>query len=270
MRLFFAGVILAVVCFVYTVMLLGCGGGGGGNNETTTPPTTSRSNLYYGYYGSGPTQYEATKDHINILFEATWNGTSPIISDLQLSSLPTILQTPIYDAPTLIAFFTTLHQAGVLRYVVALYPYDEPDVNGWTDQQVTATIQMQKTVAAMFPELAGVKFAVIYGPGSNRPGIASYDWAGFDDYNAGAGAVGQELDSFETLLTPEQRVIIIPGGADPWRQDPAAFFNRAQADPKVLILLPFLWVNYSGGEGIGDNGEAPLYRQYGLAIVTNF
>lgn len=244
--------------------LTACGGGGGGSSPPEGQPAPSRPGLFYGYYGSCLGCYAATKDHVNLLMEVpSWTGLASAINDMNLSGLPTILYTPT-DAPSLTYLLTELRNANVLRYVVALYPLDEP--NGMADADVMSIVATQRAVASQFVELSNVKMAVIYGPGPELPGLSGFDWVGFDDYNAGDGAAAGELTDFEARLLPGQRVILVPGGADPWRTDPAAFYNRAQLDSLVLIIMPFIWQDYTGGKGIADNGEAYVYRPYGLLI----
>jgi len=245
------------------LLLVACGGGGGGiTSDGVIAP--SRAGLYYGYFGSCSTCYAGFKDHVNLLMEVPdWNGIASTISDMSQAKLPTILYTP-QDAPTLTFMLTELRNANVLQYVIAFYPLDEP--NGMTDAAVLAVLAVQRQVASQFVELANVKMAVIYAPGGDLPGMSGYDLVGFDDYDAGTGAVGGELDDFERMASSGQRIIVVPGGADPWRTDPNAFYNRAQSDPRVLLIMPFLWADYSGGRGIGSNGEQYIYRPYGLAI----
>jgi len=259
----------------YAVILLivlaaGCGGGGNGGSTDSLPgtPAPSRPGLYYGYYGSCPTCLAQTIDHINLLVEfPQWYGEQQVIEDINQAKLPTILGTIGYTPVQLANLFTELRNANLLRYVVALYPFDEPNVAGLSDRSVSAVVAQQRQVAAQFVELAGVRIACIYGPGLNLPGrVASFDWVGFDDYANGPNAVGGELDTFEKLLNINQSVMVVPGGADPFRTSPDAFYLRAQVDPRILIIMPFLWTDYSGGQGIGSNGMAPVYRPYGLAI----
>jgi len=251
------------------LLLAACGGGGGsGSTEGSTTIPPSRPGLFYGYYGSCPTCLAGFQDHVNLLMTfPPWDGEQQSIDDMTRAALPTILGTPT-DPVALQSLLTDLRNANVLRYVVALYPLDEPNLTGWTNATILPVLAQQRAVAAKFVELANVKLAVIYGPGSTLPGIGpgGYDWVGFDDYNAGDYAADGELDIFESQLLPTQRVMMVPGGADPWHTDPRPFYIRAQSDPQVLVILPFLWRDYSQGRGIGNNGQAPVYRPYGLAI----
>jgi hypothetical protein len=259
--------VLRIVLLLALLLLPNCGGGGG-DSSGFIPPPKSRQGVYYAYYGSCPTCLSQTIDHINMLWEPLWNGEAQVISHIQTAKLPTVLITsPTTDPSILRSVLTDLRNAGVLQYVVGLYPLDEPDKAGWTDEQVTNMVTQQRQVAAEFIELKGIKIAVIYGAGNNRPGIEAYDWVGFDDYDNPNAAVMAEYVSFRQLVKPGQGIILIPGGADPWKNDPRPFYQLAQSDPQVAIMLPFLWADRQGEKGIGSNGMAQTYRPYGLAIT---
>lgn len=251
--------------------LVSCGGGGG--NPSSSPPSiaappdnTPRTGIYFGYFGSCLTCLAETQDHINILFEAGWDGLQAEIDDMTRARLPVILAPPTgSSAADLRQLFTALRNANVLQHVVALYPIDEPDQAGLSAAEVSAIVANTKFVAAEFVELIGVKLAVIYGQ-NGFPGIAAFDWVGIDNYDAGASILGQPYQRLESLLTPSQRVILVPGGASPWSTVPGPFYDRLQSDPQTIAIIAFLWRDYSGGLGISHNGMASQYRSIGCKV----
>src|SRR4029077_374716 len=164
--------------------------------------------------------------------------------------------TPTYQyrgTADVIAFVDTLKGAGLWHHIVALYPLDEPDVAGVSNAIMT---QVCTDLRAAF----GLPLAVIYGT-KGTPGIGAFDWVGKDDYGAGAGVLNEMPP-----ISPAQKWIVVPGGADPWKQDPAAFATFANANLNVVAILPFLWGAYAGGQGIGTNGMAPKYTALGTLI----
>jgi hypothetical protein len=120
-----------------------------------------------------------------------------------------------------------------------------------------------RAVAAEFIELKNVPLAVIYSERGSRPGISSYDWVGIDAYAMGSKILGKPYAKLRKLLTSKQRLLLVPGGADPWREDPAPYFKRAASDPKLVGVVAFLWFDNAApdvGLGIRSNGLAAKYR----------
>ena len=199
---------------IASLILFACGGGGGGSSTPDSPLGPSRPGVYYGYYATCPTCLSATQDHINLIWETRFDG-DLMFSDMAQAKLPTVLDVDglAWTEAELSAYFTALQAANVLQYVVALYPVDEPDVNHVGEVQMQGIAVTLRKVASEFYELRDVKLAVIYGAGSNRPGISAFDWVGFDNYDAGTGVLGDQYYAFKALLRPDQRIILIPGGA---------------------------------------------------------
>lgn len=258
---------MRLVVAAVALFLAACGGGGGGSTSTPVASTPSRPDLAFGYYGSCLTCLAETRDHVTLIWVApAWNGLQAAVDDMTRAAVPTVLMTP-QDPVALRTLFAQLRNANVLRFVAALYPQDEPDVNGFTEAQMQTIANVQRRVASEFVELEGVKLAVIYGATTNRPGLSSFDWVGFDNYDAGAGVLGEELAAFKLLLRTDQRLLLVPGGADPWRTDPRPFYEYAQTDPQVVAVVGFAWLNYDTEHlGIGRNGMASAYRAVGCLI----
>jgi hypothetical protein len=282
---------------VLLLLLSGCGGGSHAYTfYMPAEPTALRTDLFFGYYlNQSKEQALETADHTNLVHEGLgYNGRTleQVIDSMRAHGKATMLQltdtvaymnwpnyVPRPDADIearASATFDALRDAGLLAQVVALYPIDEPEAQHLTDAQVTNTNAVIRRVMARYPELASAKLAVIYG--TNRgfargsPGFASYDWIGADDYDMGPGILTSPywLDMM-AALSPSQRVMLIPGGASPWRTDPEAFRRYAHNESRVVGILPFLWHHPEAGhesEGIGDNGMAESYRALGRELAA--
>lgn len=263
-----AAVALALCCF-----LVCCGGGGGGGSSSTpevTPSTPRTDRVLFGYFGDDATSVPETKDHISVDFITCFGATAPELTacvakrmlQSQFKAIVTIAPLAyqgIVESPTLKAdlraFLMGLQSAKVLDRVIALYPYDEPDIVGISDATANRVNTDIRGVSSEFPELSGVKLAVIYSDHA-RPGFVTYDWVAWDRYGAGLGAL-----SLYTQLLPGQRKMLLPGGS--YGEDPGPWLTAACADPLVVAIIGFLWVDGGPVTGIRSNGMAPLYRAAG-------
>src|SRR6185437_9942435 len=104
---------------------------------------------------------------------------------------------------------------------ILVYPQDEPDESVKTDgsaildEDMTAVNVALRAAMVPIPELAHAKLGVIYNCSSGLfPGIATFDWIGCDDYNAGCRAAAT-VGGGSFPLSPGQRIMVVPGGADP-------------------------------------------------------
>lgn len=157
----------------------------------------------------------------------------------------------------LLAFKQQLDALDLSRSVYMLYPLDEPDVNGCTEQ--TMTQAFTETRAAWGND---VRIAVIYGT-KGTPGINYATDVGRDDYPHGPQVVS---------LRADQHLILVPGGANPYREDPGAFVSYAQSNPSVSLVMAFLYVAYTDPnghpqQGIATNGMLPAYQGAGCALT---
>lgn len=160
----------------------------------------------------------------------------------------------------------------VLHQVVALYVIDEPDGRNCTHHDVMSACVLLRQVALDYPALAGVKLAVTYSYKGTLPGIDALDWVGLDDYGKGSGVlIGREWLQMMSHLRPDQRCYVVPGGANPWRQNPEAFRRYAHATPQCIGIMPFMWGprDDSGekNDGIKSNGMAPVYEALGREVL---
>jgi hypothetical protein len=157
----------------------------------------------------------------------------------------------------LAAFKMQLDAVGLADMVTALYPLDEPESHGLSDAQLVQVLQQMK---ATWP---GPKLAVFYSSNPHGyPGLSQYDLAGRDDYDAGPGA----LDNVPPVKGA-QKLLVIPGGADPWRANPQPFYDYAMAHPNVYAIVPFVWFDRGVDKGIRSNGTAAQYIALGCKVT---
>jgi len=268
---------LRLTVLAAALVLAGCGGGGSSTPSASAPvaptaPIVRTAPLEFGYFGLA--DIAATANSVTFSHCIDWGDWTKdkeaikarIIAQLQsakAAGLKAIVSTGFltFDAgyrylgtAELVAFKKQLDALDLSKICIAAYCIDEPDVHGISDAVMT---QCFNETRAAWP----IKMAVIYGPNGQTPGISAADWIGRDDYGAGSGVL-QRLPS----IRPDQQWIVVPGGADPWRQDVTPFADFAKARGNVAAVIAFLYVDYGGGKGIGTNGTFPAYAAAGTAI----
>lgn len=266
------------------LLLAGCGGGRSQGSYVPPIPTALRSDLYFGYFMTGPGQIKLTRDHVNWVFEDQATGSLTAAASMRDHGKATLLNLsglcydgltfrPLPDADVRVrACLQTLKSEGVLQQVIALYPLDEPDIHGLSDAEVTAMCGVVRGVASEFSELAGVKLAVIYTDQQGWPGFAAHDWVAIDPYDNGSDMfVAPPFIAMKARLEPHQSYFLVPPGGDPWQQNPRPYADVAQNDPRCLGLLAFMYVlrfdSNPPSDGIGTNGMAAAYRAVGLEFT---
>jgi hypothetical protein len=260
--------------------LTACGGGGNAQAPSDSPPAPGIHKVYFGYYGTMGAQVAETLPHISLLWESQFEGEDAAVAHMQQALLPTVLDVSaqVYaPSPTtftlrpdaarrLHTFLQRLHDADLLRYVVALYPIDEPDMSVGDEATIRAANRLIRETAYQFFELHEVPLAVIYSGASRLTAIDDFNWVGFDDYDAGARAAGDLYDRMRARLRDGQRTLLIPGGA--FRQDPAPFVDTAGRS-EVIAMVVFLWFDnwdQKGASGVRSNGLFPAYCAAGAAL----
>ena len=239
------------------LLLVGCGGGGG--DSPAAPPSVRYDTPLYCYYGTDDAQVAQVANHTNCIFDLNWPGDiGSVIRHLQQARDSGIGKAIIAVQSDPRSDFDALQAAGVLSMVIAVYPYDEPDVMGLSAAQVRATAAQIRQAMSGYPELAGARLAVIYGV-QGTPGIETFDWVGIDDYGTGVRVPAVNVN--------HQRIILVPGGANPWREAPEPFKDYVEGHAEVVGVVPFLWVSHQSGLGIRDNGMALRYCQTGKALT---
>jgi hypothetical protein len=241
---------------------------------------TVRPDLFFGYYGDCPNCIEETRDHTSFQWIAGWKGSTGQISTIveratKAAPTRTVIMLPgMYVNkrvnPNAIEaarkIFVGLRKNHVLQNVVALYPQDEPDRLGIPDEAIAEANTQVRAVAAEFDELEDVPLAVIYSGTGRHPGMSTYDWVGIDSYRLGRRVLAKPYSELVVKMRPEQRLLLVPGGASPWVQDPEPFFRRATEDDRVIGIVAFIWFDYAATgveRGIRSNGLADRYRKLG-------
>jgi hypothetical protein len=273
---FVSGILCCIVLLLAPVQVGGFAQASA-QQPSSIKPVALRAGQFFGYYGDCPSCVEETRAHTNVQWIAGWGGEGSQVPKIverakNAAPLKTVIMLPgMYvnkrlNPLGLVAargIFQGLRDANVLQHVAALYPQDEPDLEGLDDATVIEANRALRGVAAEFIELKNVPLAVIYSERGSRPGISSYDWVGIDAYAMGSKILGTPYTKLRKLLTNKQRLLLVPGGADPWREDSMPYFKRAATDPKVIGVVAFLWFDNAApdvGLGIRSNGLAPKYR----------
>lgn len=249
-------------------------------------PSVLRTDLLYGYYGRDSAQCIETDGSVNLVFELRWDGIAETISCMVRQPVKTILTVsgelwadaktlrPAEQAEALLRqTLDAMRSAGVIGQVAGFYPIDEPDLWGSSDADVTAACATVRRVAAEYPDLGGCVLACCYSKSGKYPGVAAFDWVGLDDYPEDSNMlIGAPLNGLRAALRNDQRIFLVPGGCDPFKGNPEAFRRVAHADPKVVAIVPFLWIDYDDPQGkrqkgIRSNGMSAVYRKLGAEIV---
>jgi hypothetical protein len=152
-------------------------------------------------------------------------------------------------------FRARLTAAGLADMVIGLYVLDEPDLVPVPDAIMATAFRDARATWQT------AKICVIYSD-HGTPGIAEADWIGTDRYGLGSGVLAHLPG-----LRGAQRWLLVPGGADPWKNDPGPFCDFALAHPEVAGIVAFLWGDYGEGKGIRANGMAEAYRAAGRRII---
>lgn len=265
---------------ILLVLLAACGGGGPSVSGVVTPAGTLRTDLLYAYYGQDSATVLETAPHANMVWAAEFYGVTEQIATLTFAKqagMKAVVPMPLCLTPLAqiegeaTTWLQRLRGLGLLDNVVAVAWCDEPNTvrsGSWTDANATAAIAAVRRAMVAVNLQAAV--AVIYACSTlTRPGSASADWIGCDDYDSGCTALATFYDGWG--LKAGQRFILLPGGADPWRQDPACFTNHAERDSRVIAVVPFIWQTVTDGvtmPGIRVNGLRPLYCQAGNTIKS--
>lgn len=258
-----------------------CGGGGGGPSAsgTITPAGVLRADLFFGYYGQNSVTVLETTPHANLVWAAEFNGPLEQMAALTMArqaGVKTVVPLPLCALPVeriegeATTWLARLRDAGLLENVAAVAWCDEPNTDrsgGWSDAGALAAIAaVRRAMATVHVDAAIV---TLYACAvSGRPGADGSDWLGCDDYDRGCGVVSRYYDGW--ALKAGQRLVLLPGGADPWRQDPACFVSAAERDGRVVAVIAFIWQTVTDGgntyRGIRENPLRTLYCQAGTTI----
>jgi hypothetical protein len=215
----------------------------------------------YCYYGEYADQLNEVKDHVQLYHVVPWGqDQAKKIQECKEAGLPVMYSPANLDPERLREDFLYLRTLGLLDQIKFLYPCDEPNFNP------PPNIRQVKSVAAEFPELSDVKYAVIYaGTNQNWIDLHEYDYVGIDSYDRQEHVLNLDMLDLRKALLPSQKMILVPGGASPYHNDPRPFFKRALEDDKVGMVCAFAWFDPSVPDktfsaGIRSNGMKSLYE----------
>jgi hypothetical protein len=271
------------------IILAGCN-----HSENTTPTTQTRAGIYYGYYGDCGNDGNCYPkiNHGNLMWVPAWGDDSTpegrlATTNYQLNSMRQGIASGIPQAilftnhvmfrnrqymgtkQDIRDYLNTVRTSGLLGNVKGFYPLDEPDINLNNPTDVSQAYKDLREVMGEYPELAVAVIAVIYPAETTYPGIAYVDWVGLDDYFAKSDVLVDRYPDMLSKMSPQQRLIVVPGGSSPWMQDPAPFYNYAIQNDRVAAIVAFAYITAEAKYiGIGYNGMLPTYCKYGN-LITN-
>jgi hypothetical protein len=252
-----------------------CGGGGGSSGQpfVFTGNGMVRSDVLFGYYGENASAVTETSAHANLAWCADFYGPMEQMACLTQAKglgMKSVVMLPAYPAPCTPAppdalrfWLKRLNDAGLLDTVVAVYPVDEPTCDA---AMIHATNAQLREVMAEFPAIAHAKLAVIYACKAGFPGAEAYDVVGCDDYDSGNAVLDRYYGALESAA-PRAQLLIVGGGADPWRLDPHILADRANSNSAVWALVGFIWQSADGHGGIRDNGMAGAWCAAGKRLT---
>ena len=297
---------VAVLVFIVIIVIVACSIQEDRKNRPIEPPINApirHDKLLFGYYGDCNgfiPCYAAISGHTNLLMipsygpmasqaeidaandrivqnikAATSAGPAKkvivFVNHLMYTQIP---NKQVYVGDALAAtrlreLFFKFRLEGVSDKVHGFYPLDEPDLNVEDLGGVPAQFNLLRQVMDEYPEYKSAVIAIFYNSGSQFPGLAQVDWVGVDDYNAGVSVLYNQYPALKKVMGPNQRLMVIPGGSDPWKEDPTSFYNYALNDPSVVAIVAFAYFNMSDGTpGISTNGLASIYAGLGTKIVN--
>jgi hypothetical protein len=255
--------------------LTACGGGNSSDSPSVAPtPAPAPRVIDFTFFG--PSDIASTALFTSAYFAIDW-GPENAKEDIKLRMIAEmqaarargvdkfILGTGFlqFDAQcnyqgnaALAAFKLQLDALDLSRSVWMLYPRDEPDINCNANDVARAYADGK----ALFP---GVRIGVIYADSGRTPGIDQATDVGRDKYGHGPQVLS---------LRADQHLMLVAGGADPYREDIQQYVDYAEANTNVSLVWAFLYVDYTGvdgkpAKGIGTNGMLPSYRAAGCKLT---
>ena len=290
-----------LILLVLTLLLSGCGGKGNSpppQPSNPIPPVEEiaiappRRKIYFTFFGCDD-NVDETFPFINVYFEACWGDPFERMKRAKAAGVPAIfvlsgyLLTPVTTGQSamqllpeatartnLITLFDRLVQDNTLDNVIAFFVCDEPELVGLNDSDILLACNITRAIAATYPELQGVKLAINYGDSRNFPGISYPDWVGLDSYDWRETIFNPDgiMTYMRTLLKPDQKVILFPGGCDDWKQNPIPFYDYANNDEQVVAIVSFIWLDNwanQGKKGIQGNNMRDLYVKLGTLLKAS-
>jgi hypothetical protein len=267
-----------LACVLAGLLVASCGGGGSAGVISTLPYRAGVQPIYYG-------NIDRTSTVVASETQAIWTeGWGPdgyethIVRQLQAAQalgvsfattlgVVTVMQVDGQEVERIRGIFTLLRSLGLLTMVKVLYPVDEPEQQGFSDAMLKAATDKLRLVAAEFPELNGVKIAVIYGCGNTFVGYQHFDRVGCDRYDHSA------QDNLDDLIekAPGKEWMFLIGGVEPYKADPRPYLALAMKDTRIVSMVYFIRYDFAAvglGRGIESNGLAPLFCGVSKTLLT--
>lgn len=271
------GFLSLLVQMVFVALILAaCGGGGSSHQAPSGIPLPQQNEAKVGFFMGDPNDLTGYAKDVDYVFTNDWGNWDFDVTPLSQRALVEMQQAKQLGVKEAIVsvgylvfnskyqykgtqylqvFKTQLEALGLTDMIKTFYVLDEPDIavrKGLTESDLA------KAIGAIHTVFPGIKTMTIYSNSGNTPGIALFDFIGRDDYSKGTGVL-TELPK----LGLNQRWVIVPGGADPWKQDPTPFMEFAKTNP-VEYVVAFLYSDYPNNgkinRGIKDNGMWPVYQ----------
>lgn len=273
---------MKALALLLAVLLAACAGGGG-SSVPTTLPAQLRHDAVFCYWAMDQGAALETVAHTNCMMaNASYGAPLPQLAALsQAAGRKLILAVPGCEPPVaqveseVRLWLQRIATAGYLHNVAAIYPCDEPDDKGLSDDEMKARITAVHAAMATFDETRGKPIAMFWTCGSGkRPGIDFVDWPGCDRYDHGCAVFAEAYTEFEgrAAKDPDIHPLAIAGGSEPWRELPPCWEAKVQGDPRYAGLLVFIFqtitdrgVTYTG---VRDNGLLPAWCDAGMRFVT--
>lgn len=269
----------SLLMILLVLILAGCGGGGKSNGDqhwTNPIPLPHQNIAKVGFFMGNPEDLDKYAGDVDYVFTNDWGNWDTYQFQLTQNALLELQHAKqlgvkegivsmgflVFDSKYQVKkdailylqnFKTQLEALGLDSMVKTFYVIDEPDLqikkHNLTEVNLIAGIHAIKYV---FPD---IKLMVIYSNSGNFPAKDLFDFVGLDDYGAGDGAL-KELP----VINANQAYVIVPGGANPWKQDPTPFVEFSKQHD-VAYIVAFLYSDYSNNKGIGTNGMYPAYQK---------
>lgn len=222
------------------------------------------SDLYYATGWCGPT-FTWSEDVVNEARAAAANGYSVLVLAMPRQMIDdkgrVQRELQVVDAAQLAKVFEDVY----------LQWEDEPTTTvperpPYTEAQIRANSAFVRTALPSF------KLLGVYSCADSWAGLDTFDTAMCDHYHPGCNVLSPDgtVERFRQALGPQQKLWIIPPGADPWRLVPDCYKLYSTQHP-VDAVVPFLAKRYKdqGVEqlGIDENGMWPAYCALGLWVL---
>lgn len=249
------------------------------------PGVLPRNDLKFGYFGCMRDQPQRTHAYVNMHSEMFFEGVDTAVANIRYMKTTTHVGldsfmwatsggvvTLLPDAEARVRqLVAQLNHEDVLQYVKLISVIDEADNRGLSDETVRQALTLAQNVFNEFhskPMLYG-----IYSDKWTWPGVDLLHVVGMDKYGVGTQLfTSGDYERWTNRLHPDQLVMLLPGVADPWRQNVADWINFAHQNRRVYGIMMFAWFtnrvpDADYGKGVEENGLEPAVTASGLKLI---